>query len=68
VIVVRAANASLSDRGVATLTLSAVDIIIGIDRVLDMCRKVLDVWGDCIAAKIVDRFAPDADTTASAHA
>jgi Na+/H+-dicarboxylate symporter len=66
VIVVSAANASLADRGVATLPLSAVGIIIGIDRVLDMCRTVMNVWGDCVAAKVVNRFAPDADTTASA--
>jgi Na+/H+-dicarboxylate symporter len=66
VIVVSAANASLADRGVPTLPLSAVGIIIGIDRVLDMCRTVLNVWGDCVAAKVVSRFAPDADPPAAA--
>ena len=34
-------------------------VIIGVDRVLDMCRTVLNVWGDCVAAKVVTRLAPD---------
>lgn len=58
VIVVSAANAALAGRGLPQLPIAAVGIIIGVDRVLDMCRTVLNVWGDCVAAKIVTRLAP----------
>ncbi|MFO0826775.1 MAG: dicarboxylate/amino acid:cation symporter [Phycisphaerales bacterium] len=59
VVVVGAANAALAGRGIAPLPLAAVGVIIGVDRVLDMCRTVLNVWGDCVAAKVVTRLAPD---------
>ncbi len=57
VIVVEAVNGSLG--GDKTLPLSAVGIILGIDRLLDMCRTVVNVWGDAVGAKIITRFAPD---------
>jgi Na+/H+-dicarboxylate symporter len=59
VIVVGAANTALAGRGIDPLPLTAVGIILGVDRVLDMGRTVLNVWGDCVAAKIVTRLAPD---------
>jgi Na+/H+-dicarboxylate symporter len=59
VIVVSAANAALAGRGIAPIPIAAVGIIIGVDRVLDMCRTVLNVWGDCVAAKVVTPLAPD---------
>jgi Na+/H+-dicarboxylate symporter len=31
-------------------------IIIGIDRILDMCRTTVNVTGDMVTATIVDRF------------
>ncbi len=57
VIVVEAVNASLG--GDKTLPLAAVGIILGIDRLLDMCRTVVNVWGDAVGAKIITRLAPD---------
>ena len=57
VIVVEAVNNSLG--GEPRLDLSAVGIIWGIDRLLDMCRTVVNVWGDAIGAKIITRMAPD---------
>jgi Na+/H+-dicarboxylate symporter len=39
------------------LPLDAVGLILGVDRVLDMCRTTLNVWGDCNAIAIVHRFA-----------
>ena len=33
----------------------------GIDRILDMCRTVVNVWGDAVGAAVVDRFLPDED-------
>ncbi len=57
VIVVEAVNASLG--GEKVLPLSAVGLILGIDRLLDMCRTVVNVWGDAVGAKIITRIAPD---------
>ena len=37
----------------------AIGIILGIDRLLDMCRTTVNVWGDAVGAKIITRIAPD---------
>ena len=63
VIVVEAVNKSLaamngSDSS-TLLPLAAVGIILGIDRLLDMCRTMVNVWGDAVGAKIITRIAPD---------
>lgn len=58
VIVVEAVNASLGP-SVAALPMAAVGIILGIDRLLDMCRTVVNVWGDAVGARILSRYAPD---------
>ena len=57
VIVVEAVNASLG--GDKFLPISAVGIILGIDRFLDMCRTTVNVWGDAVGAKVITRIAPD---------
>jgi Na+/H+-dicarboxylate symporter len=36
-----------------------VGIIIGVDRLLDMIRTTVNVWGDIVAAKLITRLAPD---------
>ena len=60
VIVVEAVNASLANiPGAATLPIAAVGLIIGIDRLLDMCRTTVNVWGDAVGARIITRLAPD---------
>lgn len=56
VIVIGAVNTSLSGRGVEALPLSAVGVIYGVDRILDMCRTVVNVWGDATGAKIMTRL------------
>lgn len=43
----------------AQLPLAAIGIIVGVDRILDMCRTVVNVMGDAIGAKIITRLAPD---------
>lgn len=58
VIVVEAVNASLG-ADVPVLPLAAVGIILGVDRILDMCRTTVNVWGDSVGAKIITRLAPD---------
>ena len=57
VIVVEAVNGSLG--GEKVLPLAAIGIILGIDRILDMCRTTVNVWGDATGAKIITRVAPD---------
>ena len=59
VIVIGAVNTSLDGRGVETLPIEAIGIIFAVDRILDMCRTVVNVWGDSTAAKIITRLAPD---------
>jgi len=41
------------------LPLAAIGIIVGVDRILDMCRTVVNVMGDAIGARIITRLAPD---------
>ena len=62
VIVVEAVNNSLG--GDKRLPLAAVGVIIGVDRILDMCRTTVNVWGDAVGAKIITRLAPDPKTSA----
>lgn len=59
VIVVTAVNTSLAGRGISPLPLEAIGVIIGVDRILDMCRTTVNVWGDAVGAKIISRLAPD---------
>ena len=39
--------------------LTALGIIIGVDRLLDMCRTAVNVWGDAVGARIITQLAPD---------
>jgi len=59
VIVIAAVNTSLGGRGIDELPIVAIGIIIGVDRMLDMCRTVVNVWGDAVGARIISRIAPD---------
>ena len=61
VIVVTAVNTSLRGRGVPELPLSAIGVVIAVDRVVDMCRTTVNVWGDAVGAKIITRIAPDTE-------
>ena len=58
-IVVTAVNGSLGEG--KQLPLAAIGIILGIDRILDMCRTTVNVWGDAVGAKIISKVAPDDD-------
>ncbi len=62
VIVIAAVNTSLASRpDVAPLPISAIGVIIGVDRIVDMCRTTVNVWGDAVGAKIITRIAPDTE-------
>ncbi len=60
-IVITAVNNSLTSMGREedVLPLAAIAIILGIDRILDMCRTAVNVWGDAVGARIMTRLAPD---------
>ena len=59
VIVISAVNMNLSGSPDGPLPIAAIAIIIGVDRILDMCRTAVNVWGDAVGAKIITRLAPD---------
>lgn len=62
VIVVAAVNSSLAvTPDSPSLPLTAIGIIIGVDRILDMCRTTVNVWGDAVGARIMTRLAPDTE-------
>jgi DAACS family dicarboxylate/amino acid:cation (Na+ or H+) symporter len=58
-IIIAAVNTTLEGSGREPLPESAIGVILGVDRVLDMCRTTVNVWGDCVVARILTRVAPD---------
>jgi DAACS family dicarboxylate/amino acid:cation (Na+ or H+) symporter len=42
--------------GLVGVPMEGIAIILGVDRILDMCRTVLNVTGDLVTATIVNRF------------
>ena len=57
VIVVNAVNGTLESLpGGATIPVAAIGLIVGVDRIIDMVRTMVNVWGDAVGAKIVDRI------------
>ena len=58
VIVLDAVNNSViaADPTIQAIPIAAVGLIIGVDRILDMFRTVVNVWGDAVGAKIIDRI------------
>jgi Na+/H+-dicarboxylate symporter len=65
VIVITAVNSSLAGRGIEPLPVSAIGVIIGVDRILDMCRTTVNVWGDAVGAKIISPMVPDPSVAGS---
>ncbi len=59
VIVISAVNASLQSRGVDTLPITSIGVILALDRFLDMMRTTVNVWGDAVGAKLLTRLVPD---------
>jgi Na+/H+-dicarboxylate symporter len=59
VVVVTAVNTSLEGRGIERLPIEAIGVIVGIDRLLDMCRTAVNVWSDLVAAKIITEITAD---------
>ncbi len=68
VIVIAAVNQNVleGDPTTATIPIAAVGLIIGVDRILDMCRTTVNVWGDAVGARIITRIAPDSPESSDA--
>lgn len=61
-IVITSVNGSLQalhGPDAAQLPLAAIGLIVGVDRILDMCRTTVNVMGDAFGARIITRLAPD---------
>ena len=59
IIIITAVNTTLRGAGIEPLPLSAIGLILAVDRILDMCRTTVNVWGDSVGARIMTRLAPD---------
>ena len=42
--------------GAIGIPLEAIGVLMVFDRILDMCRTSINVWGDCCCATIVARL------------
>lgn len=60
-IIITAVNTTLRGIGKEPLPLEAIGLILAVDRILDMCRTMVNVWGDSVGARIISRLAPDLD-------
>jgi Na+/H+-dicarboxylate symporter len=60
-IIITAVNSTLGASGESSpqLPLAAIALILPVDRILDMCRTMVNVWGDSVGARIITRLAPD---------
>lgn len=58
VIVIDAVNGSVlaARPDLPAIPIAAVGLVLGVDRILDMCRTTVNVWGDLVGAKIVTRL------------
>lgn len=56
-IIISAVNQSLGGSG--TIPAEGIGLILGIDRLLDMSRTTVNVWGDAVGAKIISRTETD---------
>ncbi|MCO6437705.1 MAG: dicarboxylate/amino acid:cation symporter [Phycisphaerae bacterium] len=60
VIVVETVNGALASLpGSPSIPIAAIGLIVGVDRILDMFRTTVNVWGDAVGAAIIDRLDRD---------
>ena len=55
IIVISAVNAG----GSIYIPPASIGLILGVDRVLDMTRTMINVWGDATGARLISRTEPD---------
>lgn len=64
IIILNAVNTTLAanDPNIPKLPLAAgLGLILPVDRILDMMRTVVNVWGDAAGARVLTRLAPDVE-------
>jgi len=49
------------------LPLEGIGIILGVDRILDMCRTTVNVWGDAVGSAVVARYETSPPSPESDH-
>ncbi len=57
-VVIAAVNQSIDPTGTSgavIIPIAGIGLILGVDRLLDMSRTVVNVWGDAVGAKIISR-------------
>lgn len=57
-VIIAAINQSMGG-GEVLVPIAGIGLILGIDRLLDMSRTTVNVWGDAVGAKIISRTEPD---------
>lgn len=58
-IVIESVNTSLAGRALPGVPVSSIGAIVLVDRVLDMARALVNVWGNIVGARIMTAIAPD---------
>ncbi len=53
--------------GMVGVPIEGIAIVLGVDRILDMCRTVVNVTGDLVTASVVDRFEGEAPVAVAEH-
>ncbi len=51
--------AAVNQSGMAQIPPVAIALVLGVDRILDMCRTSINVWGDAVGARIISQSEPD---------
>lgn len=64
-IVIESVNTSLVGRGMPSVPVQTIGVIVAVDRVLDMARAAVNVWGNMVGARIMTAVAPDAGDVAA---
>ena len=57
--VIIAAVNQMAPPGGPVIPLEGIGLILGVDRLLDMCRTTVNVWGDAVGAYIIGKSEPD---------
>ncbi len=52
-VIIGAVN-QMAGAGATIIPIEGLGLILGVDRLLDMCRTTVNVWGDAVGAKIID--------------
>ena len=61
-IIINAVNLTMAGTpDFSPLPLAAIGLYLPVDRILDMCRTTVNVWGDSVGARVISKLAPDLD-------